>query len=167
MWREDKGFPNSTCCYCWDWLLWSASPFEVCPFSWPSSVSSVLACLVSWVSKRRLQLLLWHSQCMPGWDKAAESPGGLCDTCAAAVTPFFSRINLSTVSDSSPVSPSMSGGCANSELERFGMIRAADKENIHYMLCISLQSINMLLWSKTPKWTSLLVLAGAHKLIQD
>lgn len=58
-------------------------------------------------------------------------------------------------------------GCTNNEQERFGMIRAADKENIHYMLCISLQSINVLLWSKTPKRTWVFVLADAHKLIQD
>ena len=39
----------------------------------------------------------------------------------------------------------LTGGCANNEQERFGMIRAADKENIYYMPCISLQSINVLL----------------------
>lgn len=59
------------------------------------------------------------------------------------------------------------GGCANSEQESFGMIRAADKENIHYMPCISLQSINVLLWSKAPKWTWVFVLADVLKLIQD
>lgn len=61
----------------------------------------------------------------------------------------------------------LTGGCANSEQERFGMIRAADKENIHYMAYISLQSIDVLLWSKTPKWTWVFVLADTHKLIQD
>lgn len=61
----------------------------------------------------------------------------------------------------------MTEGYANNEQKRFRMIRTADKENIHYMPCISLQSINVLLWSKTPKWTLVFVLAGAHKLIQD
>lgn len=47
------------------------------------------------------QLLLWHSQCMPGWDKAPENPVGLCDTALVqrVTYPIFFRINLGTVSD--------------------------------------------------------------------
>lgn len=60
----------------------------------------------------------------------------------------------------------LAGGCANNAQERFGLIKAADIENIYYMPSISLQSINVLLWSKTPKWTWVFVLAKAYKLIQ-